>query len=224
MNHEKGIEALDKGSVSDIICCPGGVEVTRNDLKGPLENTLKWREDMMEKGMEGFVEYEKGEAVGFVEYMPAENVPLPVIAPGAAVLMCFHWVKPSMSDEEHLKSERELVERVIEATSESFTGLAALAWDHPTHFSLEMMKDMGFQEIEKDDCISLVWYPHEETEPPKMMEPSFQPRDISNEGLLAIDQAFSNRCPFSIHSSRRFKRWIEELDEQRIQHELFTID
>lgn len=218
------IDPLTHKNVGDIICCPGGVEVRRNELKGPLEKTLSWRQNLIEKGMKGFVQYEGKKPVGFVEYMPTEKAPLPIKALGAATLMCFHWVKPSMSDEEHLRSERSLVEKVIESTSEDFAGLAALAWDHPTHFPLDMMEDMGFQEVEKDGYLSLVWYPHEDVEVPELLEPSFRPRDLSEKNLLAIDQAFSNRCPFSIHNALKFKRWIKELDDTRIDHCIYTID
>ncbi|MEF8874830.1 MAG: hypothetical protein V5A88_09225 [Candidatus Thermoplasmatota archaeon] len=222
--NEEGTVPLDESNMNEIICCPGGAEVVRNELKGPLEKTFYWREEMIEKGMKGFVQYENGEATGFVEYMPVGKAPLPIFATRAATLMCFHWVRPSMTKQEHLNSERKLVEKAIEATSDNFTGLAALAWDHPSHFPLDMIKDMGFQVIEKDGYISLVWYPHEDVEVPELVKPSFQPRDLSDENLLAIDQAFSNRCPFSIHNSRKFKRRIEEIDDLRIQHEIHAID
>lgn len=226
MRERKKTVRLDEKNFDDIICCPGGAELKRNDLKGPLENTVDWRENMIEKGMKGIIEYEEGEAVGFVEYMPAEDVPLPIIAPGAAVLMCFHWVKPSMSEEEHLNSERELVKKAVEMTSDAFTGMAALAWDHPIHFPISMMKGLGFKEIEKDAHLSLMWYEHEDenVESPEMIETEFEPRDLSSEGKLAIDQAYSNRCPFSIHNFMKYEKWIQEIDDTRIEHEIYNID
>jgi len=195
-----------------------------NELEGPLGKTMEWRKNLLKEGMKGFIQYKEEKPVGFVEYMPAENVPLPIKAPGAAALMCFHWVKPSMSEEEHLESERKLVEKAVDATSEEFNGLAALAWDHPIHFPISMMKDMGFREIKKDSQIHLVWYPHTDAEPPEMIKASFEPRHLSGQGLLAIDQAFSNRCPFSIHNALKFRSWIEEIDDQRIRHHINVID
>ncbi len=217
------IRPLDRKNVKDIICCPGGLEVS-DYMKGPLEETLRWRIERIEQGMKGFISYQNNQATGFLEYMPAEKAPLPIIAPGAAVLMCFHWLSPFGENKKHLDFEKLLVKKTLEVISEDFTGLATIAWDHPIHFPLNMMEMLGFKDIDNQDYIHLVWHPFEEGEPPKFIQSRYSPLDLSEQGRMAVEQAYSNRCPYSIHNAHKVKEVLQELDDPRIQHRLLTID
>jgi len=207
---------LTAENVKDIICCPGGLEVEGQKFKGEIGRTVLWREEMLKLGMKGFISYQGSLARGFIEYMPAEAAPFPIEAPGAAVLMCYHWIPADESDEEeHLAQERRLIELVREEAKGEFTGLATLGWDHPTHFPIAMLAELGFQQVERTDYIALMWLPLEEGAPqPRLAPARFKPQDLSSQGLLAIDHAWSSRCPYSIHHAARLKEAIAAIPEQ----------
>jgi len=202
-------------NVKEVICCPGGLEVKGKRFKGDLGLTVRWREEMLRLGMRGFISYRDGLARGFVEYMSAETAPFPIEAPGAAVLMCYHWISADESDEEeHLAQERRLIELVREEAKGEFTGLATLGWDHPTHFPIAMLEELGFRQVERTDYIALMWLPFQKGPQPRMVPARFEPQDLSSQGLLAIESAWSSRCPYSIHHAARLKEAIAAIPEQ----------
>ena len=134
--------SLTEENVAQINCCPGGLEVQGKGLKGDLRRTITWRRDMLRQGMTGIVSYHDGVPRGFAEYMPAETAPFPIEAPGAVVLMCYHWEPIAKEDqEEHLAQEKRLVKLVETEARESFTGLATLGWDNPVHFPIQMLEE-----------------------------------------------------------------------------------
>lgn len=194
-------EPLNRETLQDVACCPGGLEVEGKAFRGNLSETIAWRERMLEQGMEGFLAYDDVRPRGFIEWMPAETAPIPIDAPGAAAIMCYHWAGTGAEDPEHLARERDLIERVIEAARNRFAGLVTQGWDAPTHFPVSLLEELGFREVERHQYIALMWLPFEEGTPePAMAPPSYVPKDHSSEGLLAIDAAFSARCPYSIDS------------------------
>lgn len=220
---------LTEENVGEINCCPGGLEVTGKAFKGDLRRALTWRQEMLELGMRGFVSYQDGVARGFIEYMPAEVAPFPIEAPGGAVLMCYHWEPLTKGDEkEHHAQEKRLINRVIMEAAGRFSGLATLGWDDPVHFPITMLEELGFQQLERSDYIALMWRPLEEGAPrPRMAPTQFQPRDLSSQGLLAIDSAWSSRCPYSIHNAARLEEVLAGLPGEhraRIRHFPHRID
>lgn len=218
---------LTAENVKEIICCPGGLEVEGQKFKGEIGRTATWREEMLELGMRGFISYWDGLARGFIEYMPAETAPFHIEAPGAAVLMCYHWIPAVESDEEkHLVQEKRLINLVIEEAKGKFSGLATLGWDHPTHFPISFLKEIGFQEVQRTEYIALMWLPLQPAAPrPQMAPASFNPQDLSSEGLLAIESAWSSRCPYSIHNAARLERVIAKIPgKERIRHFPHRID
>lgn len=201
---------LSAENTKDIVCCPGGLEVKGRKFKGDLGRTVIWREKMLRLGMRGFVSYQDGLARGFIEFMPAETAPFPIEAPGAAVLMCYHWIPTNESDAgEHLAHERRLIELVIAEATGKFTGLATLGWDHPTHFPIAMLEELGFRQVERTDYIALMWLPFREgAARPRLAPARFELQDLSSQGLLAIESAWSSRCPYSIHHAACLKEAI----------------
>jgi len=216
---------LTASNLNRIVCCPGGMEIKGQGLKGEIGRTITWREERL--GMQGFVSYETGVARGFIEYMPAETAPFPIIAPGAAVLMCYHWIPEDRSDEEeHSVKEKRLIQLVIEKAKVRFSGIATLGWDNPLHFPIQWLEELGFQQLERHDHIALMWLPLKEGTPRQRMAPArFRPQDLSSEGLLALESASSSRCPYSIHNTARLNQIIEESpDKGRIRHFAHRID
>jgi len=217
---------LTAATLNRIVCSPGGREIEGQDLKGEIGRTIAWREGMLTLGMQGFVSYENGVVRGFIEYMPSGTAPFPIIAPGAAVLMCYHWIPEGKNEEEHAVQEKRLIRLMIERVEGRCSGIATLGWDNPVHFPIQWLEELGFQQLESDGHIALMWLPLREAIPgPTMAAPRFRPRDLSAEGLLAIDSASSSRCPYSIHNAARLERIIEESPgTDRIRHFAHRID
>lgn len=218
---------LTVANVRDILCCPGGLEVKGQQLLGDIEETLAWRKEMLALGMRGFVSYQNDIPRGFIEYMPAETAPFPIIAPGAAVLICYHFVPAAdKNDKSHLKEEKRLIALVIGECERRFSEIATLGWDNPVHFPIQLLEELGFEQVERVDDIALMWLPVSgDAAKPRMTPKNFAPRDLSSKGLLAIESAWSSRCPYSIHSNRRLEQIIEEIPgKERIRNFPHRID
>jgi len=212
--------------LSDVACCPGGAEVEGKKFRGDLTETAGWRRRMTGLGMRGVVAYEEDGPRGFAEYMPAEAAPVPIDAPGAAALMCYHWAGTDAEDPEHLAMERRLIGRVIEETRPRFTGLVTQGWDAPTHFPIPFLEELGFREVARSGSIALMWNAYRtDAREPALAPAAYAPRDLSDEGLLAIDAAFSARCPYSLDTEARLKETVSAHPlKDRIRMDLHRID
>jgi hypothetical protein len=202
---------LTSDTLGDVVCCPGGLELGGKTFLSDLAHVTEWRQRMIALGMCGVVAYDDGTPRGFVEYMPANVAPVSIIAPGAAILMCYHWARAAADSAEHLVQERRLLERAIADTQDRFTGLATQGWDLPTHFPIGLLEPLGFREVVRHDDIALMWLPFEAGTPePTLASASYSPRDLASERILSIDAAFSARCPYSLHSEVRLKRAVSQ--------------
>lgn len=222
-------QRLTEENVGEIICCPGGLELAGKGFQGDLSAVVAWRREMLKLGMEGFVSYHDGLARGFVEYMPAEAAPFPIEAPGAAVLMCYHWVPVVQEDElDHLAQEKRLVQRVIEEAAERFSGLATLGWDNPVHFPIPFLKELGFEDVERTDYVALMWRPFTAgVARPRLSPATFVPQDLFSQGLLAIESAWSSRCPYSLRHAALLEEALAGLPEEataRVRHLPHRVD
>jgi hypothetical protein len=220
---------LTEENVADTNCCPGGLEVQGKMLTGDITRTLMWRQEMLKQGMKGVVSYHNGVARGFAEYMPAERAPFPIEAPGGGVLMCYHWEPLGKGDQkEHLDQEKRLINLVVAEVRESFTGLATLGWDNAVHFPVVLLEELGFQQLERCGDIALMWLQLKEGAPqPQLAPTTLVPQDLSSQGLLAIESAWSSRCPYSIHNAAKLEQVIARLSEDnrtRIRHFSRSID
>lgn len=177
---------------------------------------VAWRREMLKLGMEGFISYHDGVARGVVEYMPAEAAPFPIEAPGAAVLMCYHWVPVVREDHaEQLAQERSLVGKAIEAAAGRFSGLATLGWDNPVHFPIPFLEELGFEVVERTDYVALMWRPFTAgSARPRLSPVSFALQDLSSHGLLAIESAWSSRCPYSLRHAALLGEALAGLPEE----------
>ncbi len=207
---------LTEENVGEVICCPGGLELEGKGFRGDLSAVVAWRREMLEMGMEGFVSYHDGLARGGVEYMPAEVAPFPIEARGAAVLMCYHWVPVVRDDEaDHLAQEKRLVCKVIEAAAGRFSGLATLGWDNPVHFPTSFLQELGFEVVERTDYVALMWRPFTAgVARPRLSPENFAPQDLSSHGLLAIESAWSSRCPYSLRHAALLEEALAGLPEE----------
>jgi len=226
MVSDNEFKQLNYKNIEDIICCPGGLEVKGKDFPGGLSKTISWREMMLDVGLEGFVVYKDETPRGFIEYMPAETAPIPIEAPSSAVIMCFHWATLDEKDEEeHHREEKEMLRILIEETEDEFEGLVVLGWDHDVHFPIDMFKELGFEVIDKQDYISLMYLASDgSSNKPSLLGPNFEPRDLSDKGKVAVDVGFSHRCPYSIHHKTKVQKAVDELNLGEIELKIYKID
>jgi hypothetical protein len=217
---------LCEARLSDLVCCPGGLELAGKSFWGRLELVADWHRDRLREGMRGFVAYAEGVPRGFVEYAPADVAPFPIEAPGACVLLCFHWAGTEPEDPRHLAEERRMIEAAIADARPTFVGMAALGWNHPTHYPIALLLALGFREIVRDEPIALLWLPFQAgSATPTLARPTFRARNLSAQGLLAIDQAWSARCPYSLHFAERMRSVVSaHPDRERIDLRQVRID
>jgi len=217
---------LDGTTLPDIVCCPGGLELAGKSFLGDLDGVTRWHQDRIAEGMRGLVAYADGRPRGFVEFMPAETAPFPVEAPDACVLLCFHWAGTEPEDPSHLEQEARLIEAAVTEARKTFSGMAALGWNHPTHYPIALLARLGFQEVARQEPIALLWLPFRaDAVPPRLAPVAFAPRDLRGEGLLAIDSSWSARCPYSVSFAERLRLAIEsQPDRGRISFAQHAID
>ncbi len=209
---------LSQANVGDLVCLPGGLELAGKTFLGDLARVGAWHQERLREGMSGLIAYEDGRPRGFVETMPAETAPFPIEAPGACVLLCFHWAGTAPEDPAHLAAERLMLEAAIVRARREFTGMAALGWNHPTHYPLHLLAALGFREIVREEPIALVWLPFcDGAAEPRLAPARFRPRDLSGSGALAIDAAWSSRCPYSVSFAERLRAAVAgQADRERI--------
>jgi hypothetical protein len=217
---------LDEANLTDLVCCPGGLELAGTEFTGRLDRVTEWHRERLREGMRGLIAYAEGEPRGFVEVTPADMAPFPIEAPGACVLLCFHWAGTEPEDPQHLAEERRMIEAAIVDARREFAGMAALGWNHPTHYPIALFLELGFREIARDEPIALLWLPFRQEAPaPALARPRFRPRDLRGRGLLAIDQAWSARCPYSVHFAERMRAVVAaHRDRGRVDLRQYRID
>ncbi len=202
---------LTKATVGDVVCLPGKLELAGKEFSGDIGQVATWRENMLARGLQGVVAYEGGCPRGFAEFLPVETAPAPIVAPGAAVLLCYHWAGTRAEDPEHLTQEKRLVRETLRsADSAGFSGMATLGWDHPTHFPISLLGELGFAEVAREQSIALMWKPFHASAPiPRLAQVNHSAADLSREGLLAVDVGYSTRCPYSIHHTTRLEGMLK---------------
>ncbi|MDD4904338.1 MAG: hypothetical protein PHX77_07560 [Candidatus Bipolaricaulis sp.] len=217
---------LNEANLTDLVCCPGGLELAGKEFTGRLNRVTEWHQARLREGMRGLVAYDQKTPRGFVEYAPADVAPFPIEAPGACVLLCFHWAGTQPEDPQHLAEERRMIEAAIADAHQEFTGMAALGWNHPTHYPIVLLCELAFREVARDEPIALLWLPFRDgVEEPTLARPQFRPRDLRARGVLAIDQAWSARCPYSVHFAERMRNVVSaHPDRERIDLRQYRID
>ena len=217
---------LTRENVSRLNCVPGGLEFEGENLTGDMSGVVEWHVEMMKRGMTGRV-FSRGDRIrGFVQYMPAETAPIPIIAPGSAVLLCFHYnVAPGEGENEHLGVERMMVERAAQEARSCFGGMTAVGWDHAVHFPIGLLEELGFRQVQREGDMALMWLPFAgSARLPELAPQTFHPRDLRREGRVAVDLSYSHRCPYDLHHRNRIRGLLDEMDPERISYREVQMD
>jgi len=224
---EPRYEPLSYETLPDVVCLPGKLELANKRMIGDINQVRSWRQKMLEQGLQGVIAYLEDTPRGFAEFIAADRSPTPIIAPGAAVLMCYHWAGTDPEDPEHLAREERLVDKALcSAEHAGFSGMATLGWDHPTHFPIALLRELGFRELSRQGDIALLWKPFRRGAcTPGLAASNHVPADLSPEGRLAVDIGYSTRCPYSIHHTVRVRSLLDAHPQRgRIQLEVHAVD
>ncbi|GJM62316.1 N-acetyltransferase [Persicobacter diffluens] len=131
----------------------------------------------------------------FLEYVPAENAWIPVIAPDYLMLNCF-WVSGKYKGNGYGKA---LIQKALEEADQSGkNGLVAVVGTKKFHFMTDgkWLQRQGFVEVERlDSGFSLLVKKIKTDAPDPVFNENCRSGECEeNEGLVAY---YSHRCPFA---------------------------
>lgn len=168
------------------------------------------KEWMKQRFAEGLVFYrseERGKC--FIEYIPAENAWVPIVADGYIYINCL-WIAGALKG--HGYSNDLLSECIRDAKSQGKKGVCILSSEGRKREFLSDPKYMaykGFSVADVSDCgINLMYLPlAEDAEPPKFKDCAKSPRD-DGEGFVLY---YTDQCPFTYY-------WVPRVQEVANEH------
>ena len=145
----------------------------------------------------------------FIEYIPAENAWVPIVADGYIYINCL-WIAGALKG--HGYSNDLLSECIRDAKSQGKKGVCILSSEGRKREFLSDPKYMaykGFSVADVSDCgINLMYLPlAEDAEPPKFKDCAKSPRD-DGEGFVLY---YTDQCPFTYY-------WVPRVQEVANEH------
>lgn len=182
----------------DICCAMSGKQSIRKK---------EWLKQMFDEGLVFFRSEERGKC--FIEYIPAENAWVPILADGYVFVDCL-WIAGAMKG--HGYSNDLLNECLNYAKSNGKKGLCILCAEGRKR---EFMADpkylayKGFKVADTSDCgINLMYLPIEaNAEPPKFKDCAKHPKTDA-EGFVLY---YTDGCPFTYY-------WVPRVEEAAKAH------
>jgi hypothetical protein len=157
----------------------------------------RWFDEMFRKGLRGWVAFQDGKPIGYVEYLPIEAAPYPVTGRNAHFLTCL-WVLPQHM---HLGAGGSLLAACI---GDSPHGVATIAYG-VDHKPVEFFTHFGFRVVEQLHGATLLAYG---TEDVQLQRAYYRAHESSNH--LAIDVMYNPECPWSTLTAERVMAAIEK--------------
>ncbi|MFW9819359.1 MAG: GNAT family N-acetyltransferase [Candidatus Thorarchaeota archaeon] len=208
----------------DIICSicldPSVDKETKLLMENGMENRINWIKEMMLKGLEILVAFEKprdekihykwvgkilhsdlairGQVpMGLVEFIPIEHALEPINGEKMLFIDCI-WILPPFW---HSGVATALIESLIEK-AKPVGGVGVIAYDGDSWFdtsikymSSSFFKKLGFKEVDRDGTRVLLYYDLGSSIPPKFILP--KSKDITTTKKLNLDIFFNSQCPWS---------------------------
>lgn len=155
----------------------------------------EWMKQRFDEGLVFYRSEERGKC--FIEYIPAENVWLPICAPDYIYINCL-WIAGSLKG--HGYSNDLLNECIRDAREQGKKGICILSSDGRKREFLSDPKYMaykGFSVADTTDCgINLMYLPlMPNAEPPEFKECAKRPK-ISEDGFVLY---YTDQCPFTYY-------------------------
>ncbi|MCL4488133.1 MAG: GNAT family N-acetyltransferase [Chloroflexi bacterium] len=150
----------------------------------------RWWDEMFTKGLRGWIAFDDGAPVGFIEYLPIEVAPFPVAGENAHYITCL-WVLPEY---ERQHAGRSLLAACL---GDSPSGVATIAYEG-THKPASFFKHLGFRQVDQvGDSVLLV---HGQATV-ELERAHYQAHE--NAQRLAVDVLFNPECPWSVRTAER---------------------
>ena len=161
-----------------------------------------WLRQRLEEGLVFYRSEERGKC--FIEYLPAENAWLPIVAPGFLHINCL-WVSGSMKG--HGYSNDLLEECVRDAKAQGRKGLCILSSEKKKKEFLADPKYLaykGFRVADTSDCgITLMYLPLEpEAAVPRFKDCARHP-GVAEDGFVLY---YTDQCPYTYY-------WVPRVEE-----------
>lgn len=161
-----------------------------------------WLRQRLEEGLVFYRSEERGKC--FIEYLPAENAWLPIVAPGFLHINCL-WVSGSMKG--HGYSSELLEECVRDAKAQGRKGLCILSSEKKKREFLADPKYLaykGFRVADTSDCgITLMYLPLEpEAAVPRFKDCARHP-GVAEDGFVLY---YTDQCPYTYY-------WVPRMEE-----------
>lgn len=169
----------------------------------------EWLKQRLDEGLVFYRSEERGKC--FIEYIPAENAWVPIIAEGYIYINCL-WVSGSMKG--HGYSGDLLNECIRDAKAQGRKGLCILSSEKKKKEFLADPKYLAYKGFSTADIsengITLMFLPFSpEAEPPKFRECARHPK-TEEDGFVLY---YTDQCPYTYY-------WVPRVEEAAKEHHI----
>ena len=169
----------------------------------------EWLKQRLDEGLVFYRSEERGKC--FIEYIPAENAWVPIIAEGYIYINCL-WVSGSMKG--HGYSGDLLKECIRDAKAQGRKGLCILSSEKKKKEFLADPKYLAYKGFSTADIsengITLMFLPFSpEAEPPKFRECARHPK-TEEDGFVLY---YTDQCPYTFY-------WVPRVEEVAKEHHI----
>ena len=191
------VDNIDK----EHICCA---------MSNKQSNVKKeWLKERFDEGLVFYRSEERGKC--FIEYIPAENAWVPIVAEGYIYINCL-WVSGSMKG--HGYSNDLMDECIRDAKAQGRKGLCILSSEKRKKEFLADPKYLSYKGFSvadtSDNVITLMYLPFAaDTKPPMFKECAKHPR-TEEEGFVLY---YTDQCPFTYY-------WVPRVEEVAREHNI----
>ncbi len=157
----------------------------------------RWWDEMFTRGLRGWIAFDDGAPVGYVEYLPIEVAPFPVTGENANYLTCL-WVLPEY--ERHGAGGNLLAACV----GDSPRGVATMAHEG-AHKPASFFERFDFRQVDRVDTSILLVHG-----PATVRLERTHYRAHEDAQRLAVDVLFNPECPWSVRTAERVIAAVEK--------------
>ena len=189
---------LDKRFLDFVSLCTH-IDTTSSDLLRAAQKRKDWLLDRGEKGLKIKVALENGKPVGFIHCLPIELDTWGMSGKNLMTVPCLTLsYKLVYEQKTGTGFGRALMQSAEEeAKKAGKKGIAILCYDNDFWFMpASFFKKFGYEEIQRNKEIVIVWKNFEGTEPPKLHKSKFVPQRLTDK--VAVDVIWNPMCMTSI--------------------------
>ena len=157
----------------------------------------RWLDEMFRKGLRGWIAFQDRKPIGYVEYLPIEAAPYPVVGKNASFLTCL-WVLPQYK---HRGAGASLLAACL---GDSPHGVVTMG-NPGEHKPIDFFKHFGFRDVDEINGATLLVYG---TDDVQLQRSYFRAHEKSDR--LAVDVLFNPECPWSTRTAERVVEQVEK--------------